>query len=170
MSESTHSSGAPLLTLHITLDNPAIAALAKQLCQAVEKTITTHLSKLEATVAAEPPSPAPRPSVIVPEGVELPGEERLKAVDLRTALLLGKIPEDSGILIDGKATAKLLNIAHRTLYRLLSMGAMPEPVKLVGKMKRWRLAEILEWVDSDCPPQKHWNYPNVEPKRRPKGR
>lgn len=170
MPASPQSSGVRLLDLQITLDHPAVAALAERLCQAVEKTITTHLSKLETMVPATLPGPLLKPANITPEGVDLPEEERLKAANLRTALLLGKIPDNSGILIDGKATARLLNISYRTLYRLVDMKAMPEPVTLGGNMKRWRVAEILEWVDSDCPPQKHWNYPDVPTKRKPKGR
>ena len=41
----------------------------------------------------------------IPGGIELPTTEQLKAKDLRLALLLGKVPEDSGLLIDTNTTA-----------------------------------------------------------------
>lgn len=170
----SHTSNIPVFALQVSVDNPAVGAIAERLSQAVEKAVEAELGKLatavQKTVGQEAGSRPRRsnPPIITPEGVELPDEERAKAADLRTALLLGKIPEDSGILIDSKTTAKLLNISHRTLYRLLSEGAMPEPVKVGGNMKRWRVAEILEWVDSDCPRKKHWSYPgaDVNPKRK----
>jgi excisionase family DNA binding protein len=176
MPQSSHASAIPVFAVQISVDNPAIAAIAERLSQAVEKSVQTELGKLAAairTTASEEPVPVParsKPPVITPEGVDLHDEERAKVADLRTALLLGKVPENAGILIDSKTTAKLLNVSHRTLYRLLDEGAMPGPVKIGGNMKRWRLAEILEWVDSDCPPQKFWSYPTESGKRKKTGR
>ena len=168
----SRSSGLPLFDLRVSIENPAIATIAERLCQAVERAVGAHLMKLESPPAKKPKQQSLKPPVIVPDGVELPEEERRKAADLRTALLLGKLPEDAGILIDHRTTAKLLNVSQRTLYRLSSEGAIPEPVKIAGNihMKRWRLAEILEWVESDCPPRKHWSYPNANLNRRKKGR
>jgi len=33
--------------------------------------------------------------------------------------------------------------------------ALPAPVKF-GRLTKWRLAEIIEWIEADCPPQKVW--------------
>ena len=100
-------------------------------------------------------------------GVSLSDQERLKAPDLRTALLIGKVPEDAGLLIDVKTTAKLLNVSSRTLYRLHDLGMTPSPVRL-GRLVRFRLAELLAWIEADCPPKKHWSYSPDSPhtKRR----
>ncbi len=62
---------------------------------------------------------------------------------------MGKIPEDSGLLIDAKTFAHLLSISTRTLSRLIDLKAVPMPVHL-GRLVRWRLAEVLEWIEADC--------------------
>lgn len=160
-----------LLNVQISVDNPAVAAMADRLCHAVEKTVHVELGRLAMAIrATAPPPEPPKPAVGTPQGVELADDQRLRATDLRMALLLGKIPKESGILIDSKATAKLLNISYRTLFRLLDEKAMPEPVTLGSNIKKWRLAEILEWVDNDCPPQKHWTYPGSDANRKGRGR
>ena len=79
------------------------------------------------------------------------------------AVLLGKIPKDTGLLIDVKTTAKLLNVSERMVYRLADQKAAPSPVKL-GALVRWRLAEIIEWVDGGCPSK--WQRPRHGKDRR----
>lgn len=152
------------IQLELNAEDTAIGAIVEQFRQVVEKTLTGRLDKLrtELQEPVRPSSPA-QPPVIVPEGVELPAAERLKAADLRTALLLGKIPKDAGLLIDVKTTAKLLNVSERMVYRLADQQAAPRPVKL-GSLVRWRLAEIIEWVDSGCPSK--WQWPRHGKERR----
>jgi len=53
-------------------------------------------------------------------------------------------------LITAKELARLLAISERTLYRLKSMGEIPNPVTLGGSV-RWRLTEIREWILKGCP-------------------
>jgi predicted DNA-binding transcriptional regulator AlpA len=72
-------------------------------------------------------------------------------------LLLGKIPEDTGLLIDPQTLADLLSISRSTLYQLQAEQAIPAPIQL-GRLKKWRLAEILEWIEADCPPQSVWAH------------
>jgi len=97
--------------------------------------------------------------------IEISENERMKASELRVALLLGKVPDTAGLLIDAKVMAELLNISSRTLYRLDDMQAIPQPVRL-GRLIRWRLAEVLSWIDSGCPQRRCWTYPVVETKKR----
>jgi predicted DNA-binding transcriptional regulator AlpA len=85
-------------------------------------------------------------------GTELNAKDKLEAADLRIALLMGKIPEDAGLLIDAKTFARLLSISSRTLSRLIDLKAVPQPVHL-GRLTRWRLSEVLEWIEADCPSQ-----------------
>ncbi|OAI48430.1 hypothetical protein AYO44_06865 [Planctomycetaceae bacterium SCGC AG-212-F19] len=92
------------------------------------------------------------------KGVDLSDAARTKAADLRIALLLGKIPDSPGILIDAATTAKLLGISRSSFFRLLSMEAVPEPVLIGGKIGRWRLAELLEWIEAGCPTRSFWKY------------
>jgi len=100
------------------------------------------------------------PTLSSSPGTELKAKEKLKANDLRMALLMGKIPEDSGLLIDAKTFAHLLSISSRTLSRLIDLKAVPMPVHL-GRLVRWRLAEVLEWIEADCPPQRSWTSKSI---------
>ena len=93
--------------------------------------------------------------------IEVSDRDRLSARDLRTALLIGKVPETSGLLIDKKIMAQLLNVSSRTLSRLDDLQAIPAPIRLGGSMIRWRLAEILAWMDAGCPLRRTWTYPEV---------
>lgn len=99
------------------------------------------------------------PSALTP-GTELKPNDKFKAGDLRMALLMGKIPDDSGLLIDAKTFANLLSISSRTLSRLIDLKAVPIPVRL-GRLVRWRLVEVLEWIEADCPPQKSWTRKSI---------
>jgi predicted DNA-binding transcriptional regulator AlpA len=87
------------------------------------------------------------PTLAASPGIALEATDKLKAADLRIALLLGKIPEDAGLLIDTKTFARLLSISSRTLSRLIDLKAVPQAVHL-GRLIRWRLSEVLEWLSS----------------------
>lgn len=101
-------------------------------------------------------------------GTELKPQNKIKAADLRVALLLGKVPENAGILVDITQFAKLLSISSKHLRRLLDLKAIPQPVHL-GRLMRWRLTEVLEWIEEDCPLQKVWAIKKQEvPGRRQK--
>lgn len=53
-------------------------------------------------------------------------------------------------LITANQLADMLSISERTLYRLKSIGQLPEPIVLGGSV-RWRLAEVREWIANGCP-------------------
>ena len=53
-------------------------------------------------------------------------------------------------LITADDLAKMLKLSERTLWRLLSGGKIPEPVR-IGGSTRWRLAEVQEWIAQGCP-------------------
>ena len=54
------------------------------------------------------------------------------------------------ILISAEELASLMQVSERTLWRLLSAGKVPQPVR-IGRNTRWRLAEIRDWIEKDCP-------------------
>lgn len=56
-------------------------------------------------------------------------------------------------LINAEELAKLMDVSERTLWRLLSGGKVPKPVR-IGRSTRWRLAEVTEWIDRGCPNEK----------------
>lgn len=145
--------------LSLSIERGSLAQLIEELRRTVREAVREELA------AARSQRPEPQPSVPAPantpqtsRGVELPPDEPIKAKDLRTALLMGKVPEGTGLLIDVGTTASLLGISQRTLHRLIDERAIPAPVRLSGRMLRWRLGELLEWVEAGCPHTNHWKY------------
>jgi len=55
------------------------------------------------------------------------------------------------LLLSANQVAELLGVSVRTLWRLLSAGKLPAPVRLGGSV-RWRNADIRQWIDEGCPP------------------
>lgn len=55
------------------------------------------------------------------------------------------------LLIPADKVAELMAISKRTLWRLLSAGKLPEPVRL-GSVVRWKRDEIEEWIEGGCRP------------------
>ena len=48
-------------------------------------------------------------------------------------------------LIKATEVAELLGVSPRTLWRLLSEGGVPQPVRLGGST-RWRLSDVESWI------------------------
>jgi prophage regulatory protein len=53
-------------------------------------------------------------------------------------------------LINAEELARLLDVSERTLWRLLSGGKLPQPVR-IGRNTRWRLEEVSDWIQQGCP-------------------
>lgn len=145
------------IIIHEALLTPLLDEVRSAIGSAVASEIAKLREALDAQKAVPPTEQPPSTSVAVTTGVEVTRADKLKAADLRTSLLLGKLPEDAGVLIDTKTTAQLLNVSPRMVYRLDQEQAMPASVR-IGRLVRWRLAEIIEWIDSDCPPRHRWAY------------
>lgn len=58
---------------------------------------------------------------------------------------------DETRLIAADKVAELLGISKRTLWRLLSAGNIPEPVRL-GSVVRWKRDELDGWINGGCKP------------------
>ena len=58
--------------------------------------------------------------------------------------------EAGPLLITAEEVARMMNISRRTLWRLLSAGRFPQPVRFGGNT-RWRVAEVLRWIEDGCP-------------------
>ena len=52
-------------------------------------------------------------------------------------------------LIKVAEVAQIAAISPRTLWRLVSEGKFPQPVR-IGSCTRWRLAEIERWIVNGC--------------------
>ena len=134
-------------------------ASTNRLLDLVRDTIEATFVKVLAEVRSETSQSGSPPLPSTKTGFELKPSDMAKAADLRVAFLVGKIPQNTGLLINAKVLSKLLDTSHSTLYRLLAEEALPAPVKF-GRLTKWRLAEIIEWIEADCPPQKVWVHLN----------
>ncbi len=119
----------------------------------IETTIESTLKRLMASPAESGHADM---NVSQSKGTELKLSDQLKARDLRAALLLGKIPEGAGLLIDKKTLAYLLQVSQRHVARLVDVKGIPEPVRL-GQAIPWRMTEILEWIEDGCPTLRAWS-------------
>jgi predicted DNA-binding transcriptional regulator AlpA len=55
-------------------------------------------------------------------------------------------------LINARQFARMLQVSLRTLWRLVSAGKAPQPIKLNGNT-RWLKSAVLAWLKAGCPPQ-----------------
>jgi excisionase family DNA binding protein len=55
------------------------------------------------------------------------------------------------LLITAGDVAQLLKISTRTVWRMCSAGAVPQPVRFGGTV-RWRLEEFKQWIAEGCLP------------------
>lgn len=53
-------------------------------------------------------------------------------------------------LTDLRGVAARLVVSERTVERMVEAGKMPPPMKL-GRLRRWRLADVESWIASGCP-------------------
>ncbi len=58
-------------------------------------------------------------------------------------------------LLTVNGLAKELKISARQVWKMLSRGDLPSPIKL-GRSVRWRAAEIAGWLDAGAPTRELW--------------
>lgn len=51
-------------------------------------------------------------------------------------------------LLDPKATAALIGVSVRTLWRLLSAGQFIEPVRIGTRIVRFKASDVIRWADA----------------------
>ena len=54
------------------------------------------------------------------------------------------------LLVSAGNLAEMLQVSKRTLWRLLSAGQLPPPVRVGGSV-RWRFQEVQNWINRGCP-------------------
>ena len=54
------------------------------------------------------------------------------------------------VLLTADEVAAMLGVSERTLWRLLSAGKVPQPVRF-GRNTRWREMQVREWIERGCP-------------------
>jgi predicted DNA-binding transcriptional regulator AlpA len=55
-------------------------------------------------------------------------------------------------MITAQQLAGKMQISTRSLWRKLSAGLVPRPIRIDG-IVRWRLAEVEQWIADGCPAQ-----------------
>jgi predicted DNA-binding transcriptional regulator AlpA len=60
------------------------------------------------------------------------------------------------LLIDADGLARMLDCSPTSVRRYDKAGRIPRPVPL-GGAKKWRLAEIVAWVNAGCPKRRDWD-------------
>lgn len=58
--------------------------------------------------------------------------------------------ETKPLLIDSRQVGELLNLSTRTVWRLLSAGKLPKPVR-IGRSVRWSRSDLETWIANGCP-------------------
>jgi len=69
----------------------------------------------------------------------------------------GSGAEEHSLLLDALRIAALLGISRSSLYKLVSSGRAPRPIK-IGRSVRWRREEIEDWVRAGAPPLSRWKW------------
>lgn len=76
-------------------------------------------------------------------------------------------PPLEALAVDGDATARMLGISKSQLHNLRRSGRFgPEPIRL-GRCCRFRVAELVAWVNHGCPPRAQWRALKNSPGRSP---
>src|SRR5262245_49798775 len=81
-----------LASLSLSIDPSSMARFLDLLREVIEPMIAKALSQVQ-SATSPPPQAAETPNTSA-AGVDLKPTDRIKAADLRVALLMGKIPED----------------------------------------------------------------------------
>jgi predicted DNA-binding transcriptional regulator AlpA len=94
---------------------------------------------------------------VIPEsaGVRLspPTEATSPATDLERAASAALLVEPA--LVDDVGAGQVLGVSRATVHRLRATGRLPEPIRL-GRLVRWRVAELRAWAAAGCPSVERW--------------
>jgi predicted DNA-binding transcriptional regulator AlpA len=72
-------------------------------------------------------------------------------------------------LIDVSMLAEKLSAHEVTIRRWQVSGKIPAPVR-IGRSVKWRLSEIDEWIQADCPPRTKWEMMHAAAAQKSKRR
>ncbi|MBE7462976.1 MAG: AlpA family phage regulatory protein [Planctomycetes bacterium] len=65
---------------------------------------------------------------------------------------------DLPLLLGAKTAAELVGVSESTFWKLHSQGRIPNPMRLGGRVVRWRRCELSAWVRAGCPSRANWSY------------
>ena len=75
----------------------------------------------------------------------------------RAYSITSRLPREDYTMINDRQLAERLGVCRASIWRLLSAGRLPEPIRL-GRNVRWRENEITDWINADCPPRDKWEW------------
>jgi prophage regulatory protein len=52
------------------------------------------------------------------------------------------------ILLRVDTVCTITGLSVPTVYRLMSQGGFPRPLKITGHARAWKLSEVMAWIDS----------------------
>ena len=64
-------------------------------------------------------------------------------------------PPGNPLLVSATDFLRLLNVPVRTIWRQVSAGQLPVPVR-ISRCVRWQDREIVEWMEARCPYRAMW--------------
>ena len=56
--------------------------------------------------------------------------------------------ENAEILLKLPQVEKIVGFKHSTIYKQVSAGLFPAPLRIGGRAVRWRSGDIQKWIDS----------------------
>ncbi len=62
---------------------------------------------------------------------------------------------DESALLDVTQVAAMAGLHRATVFKLVSAGKFPKPIKL-GRSTRWSKRELIAWIAAKCPPLSKW--------------
>jgi predicted DNA-binding transcriptional regulator AlpA len=62
------------------------------------------------------------------------------------------------LTLDASEAAALIGIARSTFWKLHASGRTPAPLRMSGRVVRWRRAELAAWVAAGCPAREKWKF------------
>ncbi len=62
-----------------------------------------------------------------------------------TELLAASLRE---MLLRVDTVSTITGLSVPTLYRLMSQGEFPRPLKITGHARAWKLSEVMDWIDN----------------------
>ncbi|HYU45523.1 MAG TPA: AlpA family phage regulatory protein [Terriglobales bacterium] len=62
-----------------------------------------------------------------------------------TELLAASLRE---MLLRIDTVSTITGLSVPTVYRLMSQGNFPRPLKITGHARAWKLSEVMDWIDS----------------------
>ncbi len=64
-------------------------------------------------------------------------------------------PTPTPLVVSAKDLAALLGASERHIRRMDAAGQLPAPLSL-GRLRRWSLQEIRDWLAAGCPSRHDW--------------